>query len=316
MSRKKGEAFVVDGINVCFWWGQVHKHPSTHKDGISIRPLLLLLTEIRNHGDDFFCIFDASIERAIQTRGTPEEWTVLNTLLEKHRNRFIQVTGGTQADPVILHVSERSGSRIISNDRYKEFKDRFPWLEEKHGTRFLRGNFLPDGSLTVPNLDYGFLFVDSRKTTNAMATALEPLLAGGPLAPKSTERNPAASLSRKQVKAPTQTAIRRSKSNAQTIPESLTEKHRVQTPRKKVPPSKKTGLRKESDHKTGHSTTTRRVQVRSPHKQPAAVRAHDFQEAPKEMSLRKKVGIGAGLTALAVLAGLALGYIEDAPFRT
>ncbi len=58
---KQPEIFVVDGSNVCFWYGQAFKNPLLDQPKGSVRPLLVLLSEIREHGDDFYCIFDASI---------------------------------------------------------------------------------------------------------------------------------------------------------------------------------------------------------------------------------------------------------------
>lgn len=160
IDSKKPELFVVDGTNVCYWWGHAFKHRDTGMDKISVRPLLVLLCEIREHGDDFYCIFDASITNLIKQHGQPKEAGLIGHFLRCYSRWFYRVTGSTQADSAILHYASKFNSRIITNDIYRDYHDKIPWLNDKHTTHLIQGNFQRTGLMTVEKLSYGFMEVE------------------------------------------------------------------------------------------------------------------------------------------------------------
>ena len=161
----KGELFVVDGVNVCFW----HKHFRTGKDLPSVRPLLLLLCEIREHGDDFYCVFDHTIKNHMTS---DREAKLVEWLVRKYPNRFVRTAIDSRADPVILHYADKYRSRVISNDRYRDFFGQFGWLSEKMTPRLVQGNYHQSGLLTVEKLDYGYMELDSRAYTQQYVNRL------------------------------------------------------------------------------------------------------------------------------------------------
>ena len=154
----KSELFVVDGVNVCFWY----KHHRTGKELPSVRPLLLLLCEIREHGDDFYCVFDHTIK---QHMTSDREAKLVEWLVRKYQERFTRTAIDSRADPVILHYADKHGSRVISNDRYRDFFGQFAWLSARNTPRLVQGNYHQSGLLTVEKLAYGYMELDSAAWT-------------------------------------------------------------------------------------------------------------------------------------------------------
>lgn len=58
-------------------------------------------------------------------------------LLRAHPNMFVSVPGKTQADDFILQRAHLHGSHIITNDQYRQYVDRYPWLTG--GERLIKG---------------------------------------------------------------------------------------------------------------------------------------------------------------------------------
>jgi hypothetical protein len=154
--------------------------------------------------------------------------------------------------------------------------------------------------MTVSNLDYGFLSLDSRTTTHTMAAGLAPLLSVVPLAYIASERKSVVSSSRKQVKTPVdQLAKRRIRGEAQAVFHKMPTTDGVKTPNKKTTKSKKAGGSRKTSQPAVHSTTKRRAQTRQ--KRSSVAKTCEFQTPAKEMSLGKKIGLGiGGLAALAL----------------
>ena len=155
---RKGELFVIDGSNVCYW----HKHYRTGKEMPSVRPLLLLLCEIREHGDDFYCVFDHTIKNHMTS---DREANLVEWLVRKYPKRFFRTAIDSRADPVILHFADKYGSRVISNDRYRDFFGQFAWLAKRNTPRLVQGNYHQSGLLTVEKLAYGYMELDSAAWT-------------------------------------------------------------------------------------------------------------------------------------------------------
>lgn len=165
------EVFVVDGLNVCNWWGKVFR------DQVSTRPLLVLLSEILENGDDFFCVFDATIAEQFCRYNKDKELSVIQWLLSHQKKRFYRVTAGAEADAVILHHADKFGCRVITNDLYRDYIDSFPWVSVPKTRRILRGNFQRSGLLTVTNLKYGGMDLDRAVETRHLFARLERAIA-------------------------------------------------------------------------------------------------------------------------------------------
>lgn len=145
------ETYVIDGTNVCWWFGQ------SHPDELSIQPLVSVLVAILENGDDFYCVFDASTPHVLDEEGKKDQAAQITSLLKKQPKRFFMVTGSTRADGVILHDADANNRRIITNDIYRDYRDRYAWLSDKHTPRLIQGNLHPSGLLTVEKLSYGHL---------------------------------------------------------------------------------------------------------------------------------------------------------------
>jgi hypothetical protein len=159
------EKFVIDGMNVCFWFKQNY-------DGLnraSVRPLLLLLCEIREHGDDFYCVFDHKFNNLLKSEREIRlaDWMVWNYPLW-----FYRTTIDTSADPVILHYADKHECRIISNDRYRNYFNRFSWLSKHNTPRLIQGNYHPSGLLTIEKISYGYMELDYLKDTQTLVKRL------------------------------------------------------------------------------------------------------------------------------------------------
>ena len=176
---KAPELFIVDGTNVCFWWGHAYKDPATGKDMISIRPLLVLLAEIREHGDDFFCIFDVSTSKHMYNHGKGDHARLIDELVRRYGRWFYRVTGSTSADSAILHHADKFNRRIISNDIYRDYVSVFPWLSVEHTPRLIQGNFTRAGLMTVDKLPYGFMEVSREVKTGVLLRRLVSTLEHG-----------------------------------------------------------------------------------------------------------------------------------------
>lgn len=161
----KSEKFVVDGVNVCFWY----KHPYTGRDLVSVRPLLVLLCEIREHGDDFYCVFDHTIKDRLTSK---REARLIEWLVHKYPAHFYRTAIDSRADPVILHYADKHQCRIITNDRYRDFFEQFEWLSKRNTPRLVQGNYNQSGLLTLEKLSYGYMELDPNTYTQVLVDRL------------------------------------------------------------------------------------------------------------------------------------------------
>lgn len=145
------ENITIDGSNVCWWYSQM-----VHKE-ISIKPLLAVIEAILDNGDEFYCVFDASIYYDLKQNGKNNEGSILSDLVNDFPDNFYIVTGSSRADGVVLHDAEFHERRIISNDIYKDYAKKYLWLSDRYSPRLIQGNLQRSGLLTVDKLKYGKL---------------------------------------------------------------------------------------------------------------------------------------------------------------
>ncbi|MGB0387984.1 MAG: NYN domain-containing protein [Ardenticatenaceae bacterium] len=136
--------YIIDGSNVFFW-----------QNKISITPLLTLLIELRKRGDSFLCLFDANtphqINRRLKNRRTKENTKYAYQQLLKKEQYFSEVPGGINADEFILAQANHLNCSIVSNDRFRDYEDRYPWVNVRDTKRLIRGSVL-GGFLNMPQL--------------------------------------------------------------------------------------------------------------------------------------------------------------------
>lgn len=118
--------FVIDALNVCCW----------QRMRVSLSVLLTLIRELTHRGATYVCVFDA----VTPYRLTEEDIDTYNELLTQFPDRFTEVTGGIQADDIILSIAQQSNSSVISNDQFrnKKYLERHPWLQT-HQHRLIKG---------------------------------------------------------------------------------------------------------------------------------------------------------------------------------
>lgn len=145
--KKKREIdYLIDGTNVCQW-----------HEPISLVYLLFLLTELITSQKKFFCIFDANTRFSLgKTEKLQRE--AYEFLLKEHTDYFDEVTGGIKADDFILHRANKQFLCIISNDRYRDYLDKFKWLQKPE--RLVKGKVM-GGFLTVPDLSINIEIEDN-----------------------------------------------------------------------------------------------------------------------------------------------------------
>lgn len=179
--QRHRELLVIDGTNVCFWHGQAGEHRNTSQAGVSMRPLLVLLTQILEHGDDFYCIFDATTVHHIYRHGNRKEARMVDGFVRNFPRHFFVVTGGSTADSAIAHFADRHNCRIVTNDRRYGMRlgDQFPWLQSRSSPRLIRGNCQRQGLITLERLAYGFMEVPSVPTGELLDRLLADLAMSG-----------------------------------------------------------------------------------------------------------------------------------------
>lgn len=149
--HKLSQTYVIDGMNVCWWYSQAHPSQA------SIQPLLTLLIALLENGDDFYCVFDASVTHTVGENNKEEHAKIIESLLHKYPTKFYRVTAATRADGVILHDANHHNRNIISNDTYRDYKEKYSWLSDKYTDRLVQGNLQPSGLITLDKLAYGQL---------------------------------------------------------------------------------------------------------------------------------------------------------------
>lgn len=115
---------LVDGSNVLFWGGD----PS---------PVVLtrVIDDLRAKGFSPFVIFDANIGYKLQDRYMDD--APMARLLALPVDQVLVVEKGVVADERILAVASERGLRVVSNDRFRDWKVQYPLVGKKG--RVVRG---------------------------------------------------------------------------------------------------------------------------------------------------------------------------------
>jgi hypothetical protein len=105
---------VVDGSNVMHWAG----------DPPSLEPLRAVLGDLTGRGFTPGVIFDANAGYKLFSQYL--DAASFAAKLKLPLDRVYVVPKGTQADLYILEAARSLGARIVTNDRYRDWQDRFP----------------------------------------------------------------------------------------------------------------------------------------------------------------------------------------------
>ncbi len=127
---------VVDGSNVLFWGGD----PS---------PIVLtrVIDDLRAKGFSPYVIFDASVGYKLQGRYMDD--APMARLLALPVGQVLVVEKGVVADARILAVATERGLRVVSNDRFRDWKVKYPMVGQKG--RVVRGSW-KEGSVQWQSL--------------------------------------------------------------------------------------------------------------------------------------------------------------------
>lgn len=137
-----GKPFLIDGLNVCF-------SCTDRRSKVSLESLLMLLLELRRQERSFVCFFDANAFFRFRDDGTERSHIVYNKLIDRFPKQFCKVPAGKKADDFILLRAHKSGNKIISNDQFKQYADKYPWV--RNGEKLIKGGVL-SGHLMFPDL--------------------------------------------------------------------------------------------------------------------------------------------------------------------
>ena len=110
------EMIVIDGANVAYEERSAGGKPK-------LSNLLKVRRELEERGCEALILVDASLKYDI------DDQQQLETLIRSQQVR--QVPAGTDADFFIIQLAEQLDARIVTNDRYKDYADRYAWIPER-----------------------------------------------------------------------------------------------------------------------------------------------------------------------------------------
>jgi len=123
---------VVDGSNLAY-----HLAPS----GIPrVRNLIVGYQSLTKAGYRVITVISAALSHNI------DQPDVLQGLID--RGQVIKAESGTNDDLTIIRIAQRDNADIVSNDRFLEWRDRYPWLE----SRLKRYRMTPSGLILSRSL--------------------------------------------------------------------------------------------------------------------------------------------------------------------
>jgi hypothetical protein len=109
---------VVDGSNVMYWVDETPSLDTVRK----------VVTALRAEGFQPVVWFDANA--GYLTLGRYLGPDLLSGQIGVARRQVFVAEKGVPADPLILRGAERLGARVVTNDRYRDWVERFPQVQE------------------------------------------------------------------------------------------------------------------------------------------------------------------------------------------
>jgi hypothetical protein len=113
-ARKDPAWIVIDGSNVMHWGG----------DSPCIEPVREVVTHLEGLGFTPGVIFDANAGHLLRGRYCHDH--VMGKMVGLPPERVMVVDKGTPADPTILQEARDLNARVVTNDRYRDWAERFP----------------------------------------------------------------------------------------------------------------------------------------------------------------------------------------------
>src|SRR5215207_4145519 len=116
MSANGTKTVVIDGANVAYEERSAGGKPK-------LSNLLRVRRELEERGQEAVIIVDASLKYDI------DDQSQLETLIRSQQVR--QVPAGTDADYFIIQFADQFDARVITNDRYKDYLEQYPWITDR-----------------------------------------------------------------------------------------------------------------------------------------------------------------------------------------
>ena len=116
MSTIDRKMVVIDGANVAYEERSAGGKPK-------LSNLLKVRSELEERGQEAVIIVDASLKYDI------DDADQLEKLIRSQQVR--QVPAGTDADYFIIQFAHELDADIVTNDRYKDYAEQYPWVQER-----------------------------------------------------------------------------------------------------------------------------------------------------------------------------------------
>jgi hypothetical protein len=130
----KNKTFILDASNICRGFSQ-------KKGAITINYLLSLAIEILGRGGYFVSVFDSNAEYLFREKKSDELEYYID-LISNASDYFYVSTGGLKADEFILQMANEDNYDIISNDRFRDYIAKYPWIDDSP-ERLNKGKITP-----------------------------------------------------------------------------------------------------------------------------------------------------------------------------
>jgi predicted thioredoxin/glutaredoxin len=112
----KKQLVVVDGSNVAHEEKSVSGKPK-------VSNIVAVRRALEEQGFEPLVVIDASLKYDVDD---PDQ---IEALIEHQSIR--QVPAGTDADYFIIQIAEQYEASIVTNDQYREYRSRHPWIPER-----------------------------------------------------------------------------------------------------------------------------------------------------------------------------------------
>jgi hypothetical protein len=106
---------VVDGNNVAYYL--------SYNGTPQARNIALADRSLRNAGYKPIAVVSAALKYKVEDPG------VLDALVR--RRKVLEARSGTNDDAMILRLAKRKNADIVSNDRFLDWLNRYPWIPER-----------------------------------------------------------------------------------------------------------------------------------------------------------------------------------------
>lgn len=129
---------LVDGSNVIYWQDNTPQ----------LAPLLQVVQDLSRRGLKPGVVFDANVGYKLTGKFLGE--CDLSRMLSLPRDQILVVPKGTQADPFLLETARDLKAPIVTNDRYRDWTDRYPDVAQPG--QLITGT-IRDGQVTLSGLE-------------------------------------------------------------------------------------------------------------------------------------------------------------------